>query len=131
MIKIGSILRVVDNSGAKLGKCIQVRQKGKYPTGSVGDILLVTLKNFSNRKKVVKRMIYMGVIVGITQWIHRLDGSFVKFFTNRLLVFNKQTKFLGSRIYGVILKETKVTGLHEKKNQKYFHKVFSYSSGTI
>ena len=85
----------------------------------------------SSRKKVVKRTMYMGLIVGIAYWIGRVDGTFVKFFTNRLLIFNKQTKFLGSRIYGAILKETKATNLHEKKNQKYFQKVFSYSLGTI
>ncbi len=131
MIKVGTILRVVDNSGAKWGKCIQIRRKGKYPSGSVGTVILVTLQKFSNRKKVTKRTIYMGLIVGVVYWVGRLDGTFVKFFTNRLLIFNKQTKFLGSRIYGAILKETKLMHLHEKKNQKYFNKIFSYSSGTI
>ena len=131
MIKVGTILRVVDNSSAKWGKCINIKQKGKHPSGSIGTIILVTLKKFSSRKKVAKRTMYMGLIVGVAYWIGRVDGTFVKFFTNRLLIFNKQTKFLGSRIYGAILKETKAMNLHEKKNQKYFQKVFSYSLGTI
>ena len=131
MIKTGSILRVVDNSGAKWAKCIQVRVKGKYPSGTVGSILLITLQKFVSRKKVTKRTIYMALVVGISHWIARLDGTFVKFFSNRLLVFNKQTKFLGSRIYGAILKETKSLNLYDKKNQKYFQKIFSYSSGSV
>jgi large subunit ribosomal protein L14 len=92
---------------------------------------LVSLKKFSNRKKVNKRTIYIGLIVGISYWLTRIDGSFVKFFSNRLLLFNKQFKFLGTRIYGSILKEIKIKSLTGGKNKKYFQKIFSYSSSTI
>jgi large subunit ribosomal protein L14 len=131
MLKIGSQLRVVDNSGAKWAKCIYIKTKGKYLSATIGMLILITLKKFSNRKKVNKRFIYLGLIVGVSYWVSRMDGTFVKFFSNRLLLFNKQIKFLGSRIYGVVLKEIKVKSFGEKKNQKYFHKIFSYSSGSI
>lgn len=131
MLKIGSQLRVVDNSGAKWAKCIHIKKKGKYVSATIGMLILITLKKFSNRKKVNKRIIYLGLIVGVSYWVSRNDGTFVKFFSNRLLIFNKQIKFLGSRIYGIVLKEIKVQSLGEKKNQKYFMKIFSYSSGTI
>ena len=113
MIKSGTILRVVDNSGAKWGKCIQVRNKGKYPIGSIGSILLVSLKKIVSRKKVTKRTIYMGLVVGVSHWIVRIDGTFVKFFSNRLLVFNKQNKFLVLVIF--ILKFLKNMGKIWKK----------------
>ena len=131
MIQAESQLKVVDNSGAKWAKCISVKKKGKYPTGKIGMLILVSLKKFSNRKKVNKRIIYIGLIVGVSYWTDRIDGSFVKFFSNRLLLFNKQFKFLGTRVYGSILKEIRIKSITEKKNKKYFQKIFSYSSSAI
>jgi large subunit ribosomal protein L14 len=131
MLKVGSYLRVVDNSGAKWAKCINIKKKGKYVSATIGMLILITLKKISNRKKVNKRIIYLGLIVGVSYWVYRVDGTFVKFFTNRLLLFNKQIKFLGSRIYGIFLKEIKVKNFGDGKNQKYFHKIFLYSSGVI
>lgn len=131
MIQVESQLKVVDNSGAKWAKCISVKKKGKYPTGKIGMLILVSLKKFSNRKKVNKRIIYIGLIVGTSYWTDRIDGSFVKFFSNRLLLFNKQFKFLGTRVYGSILKEIRIKSITEKKNKKYFQKIFSYSSSAI
>lgn len=128
MIQVESKLKVVDNSGGRWAKCILVKKIGKRAWASVGTIILVILKNFSNRKKVNKRIIYIGLIVGVNFWISRIDGTFIKFFSNRVLLFNKQFKFLGTRIYGGILKEVKITSLKEKKNRKYFLKIFSYSS---
>jgi len=66
MIQIESQLKVVDNSGAKLAKCISVKKKGKHPSATIGVLILVSLKKFSNRKKVNKRTIYIGLIIGIS-----------------------------------------------------------------
>ena len=107
------------------------KKKGNKAWATIGTLILVTLKKFSHRKKVNKRTIYIGLIVGINFWISRLDGTFVKFFSNRILLFNKQVKFLGTRVYGGILKELKFMSLREKKNKKYFQKIFSYSSSII
>jgi large subunit ribosomal protein L14 len=63
MIKVGSKLIVVDNSGAKLAKCIKLMGKQKIST--VGNLILVTLFKFISNKKVKKRTIYLGLIVGI------------------------------------------------------------------
>jgi len=131
MIQIESKLKVVDNSGAKLAKCIKVKKKGKYSVATVGMIILVSLKKFSNRKKVNKKIIYFGLIVGVCFWVKRIDGIFIKCFSNCLLLFNKQFKFLGTRIYGSILKEIKFISLKEKKSKKYFKKIFSYSPSII
>jgi large subunit ribosomal protein L14 len=131
MIQVESQLKIVDNSGAKWAKCISVKKKGKHPSATIGMVIFVSLKKFSNRKKVNKRTIYIGLIIGVSYWINRIDGRFVKFFSNRLLLFNKQFKFLGTRIYGSILKEIKIKSLTGKKNKKYFQKVFSYSQATI
>jgi large subunit ribosomal protein L14 len=126
MIIIGTRLKVVDNSGGKIAKCIKII--GKTKTAYVGNIILLSLKKFINRKKINKRIIYIGLVIGIKFWIRRLDGVFVKFFSNRALLFNKQFKFIGTRIYGILLKETKSKNLKEKKYRTYFHKIIAYSS---
>lgn len=131
MIQVESKLKVIDNSGGKWAKCILVKKKGKRAFGTVGMLILVVLKNFSNRKKVNKRIIYVGLIVGVSHWITRPDGIFVKLFSNRVLLFTKQFKFLGTRVYGSVLKELKMMNSKEKKNKKFFQKVFSYASSLI
>lgn len=131
MIQTETQLKIIDNSGAKWAKCILVKKKGKKARASIGMLILVVLKKIASRKKVNKRIIYIGLIVSVSYWIHRIDGTLVKFFCNRLLLFNKQFKFLATRIHGSVLKEIKITSLQEKKNRKYFQKVFSYSSSFI
>jgi hypothetical protein len=66
MIQAESQLKVVDNSGAKWAKCILVKKKGKHPVASIGMLILVSLRRFSSRKKVNKRIIYIGLIVGVS-----------------------------------------------------------------
>jgi ribosomal protein L14 len=84
-----------------------------------------------HRKKVKKRTIYIGLLIGIKYWVKRFDGIYVKFFSNKILLFNKQFKFLGTRIYGILLKEVKVSNWKEKKYRNYFHKIINYTSFMI
>ena len=127
MIIIGSKLIVVDNSGGFIAKCIRIIKKGKK-IGSIGDTILVTLIKFINKRKVKKRVIYLGLIIGIKYWVYRLDGIYIKTFNNSILLFNKQFKLLGSRIYGSLLKEVKFKTIQEKDYKSYFSKVITYSS---
>jgi large subunit ribosomal protein L14 len=84
MIIKGSSLKVIDNSGAKWSKCIKV--VGTSLVGKTGDLILVTLSNFVNRKKVKKRTIYLGLIAGVKFWSSRPDGSFFRFLLDKLLM---------------------------------------------
>jgi large subunit ribosomal protein L14 len=63
MIIIGTRLKVVDNSGGKIAKCIKII--GKKKIAYVGNIILLSLKKFINRKKINKRIIYIGLVIGI------------------------------------------------------------------
>ena len=126
MIKIGTKLTVIDNSGARLAKCI--KHMGKQKTSTVGNLILVTLLKFAHSKKVKKRIIYLGLVAGVSAWTSRFDGFIVKFFFNRILIFNKGLKFLGSRVYGGILKEIKIKTTKDKNYRKFFQKIISYSS---
>lgn len=126
MIIKGSTLKVIDNSGAKWAKCIKVI--GKSLIGHTGNLILVTLSNFISRKKVKKRTIYLGLIAGVRSWISRLDGSFFKFFSNKILLFNRQYKYLGTRVYGAIAQEVKVKVNSYTGTKHLYKKLFSYTS---
>ena len=126
MIKIGTKLNIIDNSGAKLAKCIKLM--GKQKISIVGNLILITLLKFTNSKKVKKRTVYLGLIVATSYWTTRFDGFFIKFFSNRVIVLNKNFKFLGSRVYGGILKEIKIKTIKDKNYRKFFQKIISYSS---
>ena len=131
MVFRGTYLTVADNSGAKIAKCLQVMQVGNKQIASAGNLILVSLKKIKIRKKVAKRLMYVGLVVGVKQWLKRNDGTLLRFFLNRMLLFNKQFKFLGTRIYGLIIKETKIYSLKKKKQRTYFHKILSHSSFII
>ena len=100
-------------------------------TAFVGDTVLVSVLNYVQQKVLKKRSIFLGVIVSVVAWKKRLSGVFVKFFSNSVLLFNKQCKFLGSRIYGMFLREVNLLEKKNKKNRKYFLKVISYNRGLI
>ena len=131
MINVRSKFIITDNSGGILAKCIKVFNSGKATTGLIGNLILVTILKKRKKKKFKKRNIYYGLIVMINQYIRRQDGTYIKFSQNRILLLSKNYKFLGSRIYGVNLKELKFQILKDQnKKQKYF-KLLSYSNSII
>ncbi len=130
MIIKESIVYSADNSGAKFLKCIAVLNK-KNHVGLIGDTLLVAVKKFVHRKKLKKKNIYFGLLVVTKQYTQRVDGIIVRFCSNRVLVFSKQFKFLGSRIYGGISKDIRLklnSGILDKKK---YQKITSYMSLVI
>ena len=65
--------------------------------------------------------------MSVKSWVNRADGSFFKLFSNKVLLFNRQYKYLGTRVYGAISKEVKsVVNSHSEK--KHIQKIFSYTS---
>lgn len=130
MIIKESIVYSADNSGAKFLTCIDVLNKNNS-VANIGDTVLVTVQKFVHRKKLKKKLIYFGLLVTVKQYTQRLDGSTIKFCSNRVLVFSKQFKFLGTRVYGGISKDIRFklnSGIIDK--QKY-QKVISYMSLVI
>ena len=131
MIQQESRLKVADNSGAKWVKCIKVLGKGNKKTATIGNSILITASNIKSQKKIKKRTIYLGLIITVAQWLRREEGSFIKFFFNKVLLFTKQYKFLGTRVYGIVSKEVRSCAEIEKKERRYFQKIISYSSLAI
>lgn len=126
MIYKNTSLNVIDNCGARKAKCIHIL--GKFKWAKIGDLILVVLRKFYNLKKKIKKgIIYLGSIVGLKYWNHRKNGFIYRFADNRVLIFNLQFKFLGSRIYGIISKEFKKK-VYRFRGIRFYYKLLSYSS---
>lgn len=130
MIIKQSILRSADNSGAKFLKCVAVVNKNNS-IGIIGNTVLVSIKKFVNSRKLKKSTIYFGLLITTKQYTPRTDGSCIKFCSNRVLVFSKQFKFLGTRVYGGISKDVKKKLYFGTIDKKKYQKAVSYTSVVI
>jgi large subunit ribosomal protein L14 len=99
-------LRPVDNTGAKVVKCIRIISKTKK-YAVVGDLLGVVVKKFRFQKKLVKKVIYYGLIISMRSLLLRPDGIRIKSDKNRIVLLSNKLQFLGTRIYGPIYKEVR------------------------
>lgn len=107
--------------------CIKTLRGGKKKSASVGNLILVTAYKLRVQKKIKKKTIYLGLIMSVSSWISRKDGVSFKFFSNRVLVFTKQYKFLGTRVYGVSSKELYHCNSINRKDLSILQKIVSYS----
>ena len=105
MIQSETKLRVADNSGAKLLSCIKVLGGSKRRYASVGDIVVVSVKEAMPNSKVKKGDVVRAVIVRTAKEIGRADGSFIKFDDNSAVLINQQKEPIGTRIFGPVARE--------------------------
>ena len=110
MIQSESRLSVADNSGAKEVLCIKVLGGSKRRYASVGDIIVVTVKDAVPRAKVKKGEVHRAVIVRTKQSLQRADGSLIAFDSNAAVLINKQGEPIGSRIFGPVTRELRSAG---------------------
>lgn len=129
MVYKNTNLNIIDNCGARKAKCIHIL--GKFKWAKVGDIILVVLRKFYNfKKKIRKGAIYLGAIVGLKYWSSRKNGFFYRFKDNRIIIFNIQFKFMGTRIYGIVSKEFKKK-VYRFRGIRFYYKLLSYSSAVL
>ena len=105
MIQMQTNLEVADNSGARRVQCIKVLGGSKRKTASVGDIIVVSVKEAIPRGRVKKGDIHQAVIVRTAKQIHRNDGTSIKFDQNAAVLINKQGEPIGTRIFGPVTRE--------------------------
>jgi large subunit ribosomal protein L14 len=105
MIQAETKLKVADNSGAKLLLCIKVLGGSKRRYASVGDIVIVSVKEAMPNSKVNKGSVMRAVIVRTVKEIHRPDGSHIKFDDNSAVLINQQNEPVGTRIFGPVARE--------------------------
>ncbi len=105
MIQINSNLDVADNSGAKRVECIKVLGGSKIRTASVGDVIIVSVKEAIPRGKVKKGDVQRAVIVRTKKEVRRNDGSAIRFDSNAAVLINKDGEPIGTRIFGPVTRE--------------------------
>lgn len=110
MIQMQSNLDVADNSGARRVQCIKVLGGSKRKFASVGDIIVVSVKDAIPRGRVKKGQVLKGVIVRTKKDIRRADGSVIRFDTNAIVLVNKDKEPIGTRIFGPVTRELRSGG---------------------
>ena len=105
MIQTETQLKVADNSGAKLLLCIKVLGGSKRRYASVGDIIVVSIKEALPNSKVKKGDVAKAVIVRTSKEVRRADGSYIKFDENSAVLINNQNEPIGTRIFGPVARE--------------------------
>ena len=105
MIQAESVLDVADNSGARRVLCIRVLGGTRRRYASIGDIIVVTVKEAIPRGKVKKGDVTRAVIVRTAKEIGRPDGSYIKFDTNSAVLIDNQREPIGTRIFGPVGRE--------------------------
>jgi large subunit ribosomal protein L14 len=105
MIQAETNLDVADNSGARRVQCIKVLGGSKRKTASVGDVIVVSVKEAIPRGRVKKGDIHRAVIVRTAKDIRRPDGSTIRFDRNAAVLINKQGEPIGTRIFGPVTRE--------------------------
>ncbi|HWL81241.1 50S ribosomal protein L14 [Roseomonas sp. E05] len=105
MIIVESNLDVADNSGARRVQCIKVLGGSKRRTASVGDIIVVSVKEAIPRGKVKKGDVQRAVIVRTAYSVRRPDGTAIRFDRNAAVLINKQNEPIGTRIFGPVVRE--------------------------
>ena len=105
MIQMQSNLFVADNSGAKKIQCIKVLGGSKRRFASIGDIIVVSIKDAIPRAKVKKGEVFKAVIVRTAKEIRRVDGTAIRFDRNAAVLINNQNEPIGTRIFGPVTRE--------------------------
>ena len=105
MIQVESNLDVADNSGARRVQCIRVLGGSRRKWASIGDVIVVSVKEAIPRGKVKKGDVHRAVIVRTAKEIHRQDGSAIRFDRNAAVLITAQGEPIGTRIFGPVTRE--------------------------
>ena len=105
MIQMQTILNVADNSGAKKVGCIKVLGGSKRRYASIGDIIVVSVKEAIPNSKVKKGDVMRAVVVRTAKEVRRPDGTYLRFGDNSAVLINNQMEPIGTRIFGPVARE--------------------------
>lgn len=126
MIQPQTLLKIIDNSGAKTARCIKVLGGSRKRSASVGDLIVLSIRQVRSRgksqTKVNKGEVFHAVVVQTKKKINRYDGHKIKFDINAAVLLNKQGRPLATRILSPVSSELRT---------KQFMKVAILSSGLV
>jgi large subunit ribosomal protein L14 len=105
MIQMTSVLDVADNSGAKKVFCIKVLGGTRRRYATIGDVIIVSIREAIPGAKVKKGEVALAVIVRVKRELARPDGSYIRFDGNSAVLINKENEPIGTRIFGPVARE--------------------------
>ena len=105
MIQMQSILDVADNTGARSVMCIKVLGGSKRRYATIGDTIVVSIKEAIPRGRVKKGEVMKAVVVRTAKGVRRPDGSLIRFDRNAAVLINPQGEPIGTRIFGPVVRE--------------------------
>lgn len=111
MVQEGSIVKIADNSGARIGQVIKVLGGTRRRFARIGDKVVLSVKKADPRKQVAKKAVMHGVVVRQRSACSRKDGSYIRFDENAVVLIEKDgTDPVGGRIFGPIPRELSERG---------------------
>jgi large subunit ribosomal protein L14 len=110
MIQMQTTLSAADNSGAKKLMCIKVLGGSKRKYASVGDIIVVSIREALPGSRVKKGSVRRAVVVRTAKEIRRPDGSYIKFDVNSAVLINDANEPVGTRVFGPVARELRGAG---------------------
>ena len=122
MIQEYTVLSVADNSGAKRAMCFRILGGSKKRYASIGDIIVVTVKEAIPGGTVKKSEVCKAVVVRTKSEVRRKDGSLIRFSDNAAVIINDQNEPRGTRIFGPVARELR---------DKQFMKILSLAPEVI
>jgi large subunit ribosomal protein L14 len=105
MIQEYTVLHVADNSGARKLRCFKVLGGSHRRYGSIGDVIVCSVREAAPDSNVKKGQVVRAVIVRTTKEVGREDGSYIKFDNNAAVLINNQNEPIGTRIFGAVGRE--------------------------
>lgn len=105
MIQMRTVLDVADNSGARKVGCIKVLGSSKRKYASLGDVIVVSVKDAVPNSKIRKGDVVRAVVVRTRKGVRRPDGSYIKFDNNSAVLINQLNEPIGTRIFGPVARE--------------------------
>mmetsp|Transcript_7487 Transcript_7487/g.12422 ORF Transcript_7487/g.12422 Transcript_7487/m.12422 type:complete len:128 (-) Transcript_7487:87-470(-) len=127
MIQIQTLLKVTDNSGGKLVRCLKILKKGaKTRYAKIGDVIVVSIQKIRSKNRVTSKVkkgeVLLAVIVKTNSLLGRKAGISISFNQNSVVLLNKQFKPLATRVFGLVPKEFRTNK---------FLKIVSLAGGTV
>jgi len=110
MIQVQTELSVADNTGAKIVECIKVLGGSKQRYATIGDLIVISVKDAIPNGKVKKGTVHRAVVVRTKKAIYRNDGSAVKFDNNAVVITDEKGEPIGTRIFGPVTRELRTKG---------------------
>ncbi len=113
MIQPETKLKVADNTGAKMVKCIKVLGGTRRRYAQIGDIIVVSVKEASPKGIVKKKSVQRAVVVRQVNKFGRKDGSLIRFDENAVVIIDKEKQPKGTRVFGPVARELREKGFQK------------------